>query len=98
LTATPARLDTDALSRALRAVPDWQSDGKHLRRTFRFPDFVAAFGFMAQVALVAERMDHHPDWSNSYGVVAIALSTHSAGGLTRRDIELAEAIDRIAAG
>src|SRR5476651_1938795 len=69
-----------------------------ITKTFVFADFNAAFGFMARAALVAEKMDHHPDWSNVYKTVVVTLSTHDAGGLTALDITLAEAMDRIAAG
>ena len=73
----------------------WQvCDGK-LHKVFQFGDFVAAFGFMTQVALLAEKADHHPDWSNSYRTVTIDLVTHSSGGITQRDIDLAAAIDRL---
>ena len=61
-----------------------------------FSDFNAAFGFMTRVALVAEKLDHHPEWSNVYKTVEVTLSTHDAGGLTMRDVTLAEAMDRIA--
>ncbi|MDR3505724.1 MAG: 4a-hydroxytetrahydrobiopterin dehydratase [Acidocella sp.] len=67
-------------------------DGKSIRQTFKFKDFTEAFSFMAHVALLAEKADHHPDWSNSYNRVEISLSTHDAGGVTARDIALAEAI------
>ena len=67
-----------------------------IQRTFAFKDFSAAFGFMARSALVAERMDHHPEWFNVYNRVEVTLSTHDAGGLTKRDIELAAAMDAIA--
>jgi 4a-hydroxytetrahydrobiopterin dehydratase len=83
---------------ALAKLPDWQvAEGRDaIRRTFVFNDFNQAFGFMARAALVAEKMDHHPDWSNVYKTVDVTLSTHDAGGLTERDIALAEAMDRIA--
>jgi 4a-hydroxytetrahydrobiopterin dehydratase len=85
---------------ALGRVSHWQPvEGRDaITRSFRFADFNAAFGFMVRVALAAEKMDHHPEWSNVYRTVTIKLSTHDAGGLTARDIALAEAIDRIAAG
>lgn len=67
-----------------------------IAKTFVFADFNAAFGFMTRVALVAEKLDHHPEWSNVYKTVEVTLSTHDAGGLTERDIKLAEAMDRIA--
>ena len=65
-------------------------------RSLRFGDFSAAFGFMARVALLAERMDHHPEWSNTYDRVEIVLTTHAAGGLSGRDVAMAEAIDALA--
>lgn len=84
---------------ALADLPDWQldADGMAISRPFRFADFRSAFGFMTQVALLAEAADHHPDWSNSYATVTIRLSTHSAGGVSDKDIALATAIDRIVA-
>jgi 4a-hydroxytetrahydrobiopterin dehydratase len=63
-------------------------------RTFKFADFTAAFSFMAAVAIEAEKMNHHPEWSNVYATVEIALTTHDAGGLTEKDFTLAERIDR----
>jgi 4a-hydroxytetrahydrobiopterin dehydratase len=65
-------------------------------RDFSFPDFNAAWGFMSRVALAAEKMDHHPEWSNVWNRVSILLSTHDAGGLTKKDIELAKQIDAFA--
>jgi 4a-hydroxytetrahydrobiopterin dehydratase len=67
-----------------------------IRKTFTFKDFNAAFGFMTRCALVAEKMDHHPEWSNVYRTVEVTLSTHDAGGVTERDIALAAAMDRLA--
>jgi 4a-hydroxytetrahydrobiopterin dehydratase len=85
---------------ALRHLPEWQAStkGDAIARTFTFRDFNEAFGFMARAALVAEKMDHHPDWSNSYKKVEVSLSTHDAGGVTGSDIKLAEAMDKIAGG
>ena len=82
---------------ALSRLKDWReaNAGKAISKTFTFDDFSAAFGFMARVALVAEKMDHHPDWSNSYDTVVVTLSTHSAGGVTSADILLAEAMDAL---
>ncbi|MGQ0659430.1 4a-hydroxytetrahydrobiopterin dehydratase [Sphingosinicella sp.] len=84
---------------ALAALPGWSYDAPRngIARLFRFADFNAAFGFMTRVALAAERADHHPDWSNVWNRVDILLSTHSAGGVTEKDIALARAIDRLAA-
>jgi 4a-hydroxytetrahydrobiopterin dehydratase len=83
---------------ALRSLPGWSFDAaaQAIRRSFRFGDFSAAFGFMTRVALAAEKADHHPDWSNSWNKVEIALTTHSEGGVTRRDIDFAGAIDGLA--
>ncbi len=69
-----------------------------IRRTFVFDDFVQAFGFMTKAALVAEAMGHHPEWSNVYRRVEVILTTHDAGGLTRRDVELATRMNALAAG
>jgi 4a-hydroxytetrahydrobiopterin dehydratase len=93
------RLIGSALAAALAGLPRWQLDGegKAMSRTFAFKDFSEAFGFMARVALAAETAGHHPDWSNSYNKVVIALSTHSAGGLTEKDIALATEIDGLSA-
>lgn len=71
-------------------------DGKSIHKRFEFADFVAAFGFMTRVALVAEKRGHHPDWSNSYKVVDVRLSTHDSGGLTGKDFELAQKMDELA--
>ncbi|MBL8350755.1 MAG: 4a-hydroxytetrahydrobiopterin dehydratase [Burkholderiaceae bacterium] len=79
------------------ALPQWRHDARRdaIARQFVFDDFVEAFGFMAQLALVAERMNHHPEWSNVYNRVDIVLTTHDAGGLTPLDIELARQADEI---
>lgn len=93
-----AVLTPDDRIAALADLPGWSAcpDRDAIRRDFRFPSFVEAFAFMTRVALVAERMDHHPDWSNVYNRVSVTLSTHDAGGLTNRDIRLAHAIDAAA--
>ena len=77
-------------------LPGWTVKDGTLVRDFKFADFVTAWGFMTQVAMLAEKQDHHPNWSNVYNTVHIALSTHDTGGLTKRDVTLAEAIDRLA--
>lgn len=83
---------------ALGRLAGWQmADGRDaIVKRFVFDDFNQAFGFMARVALVAEKMDHHPEWSNVYKTVDVTLTSHDAGGLTERDVRLAEAMDRIA--
>jgi 4a-hydroxytetrahydrobiopterin dehydratase len=85
---------------ALQRLPGWSvaPDRDAIVRAFRFRDFSAAFAFMTEVALVAERMDHHPEWSNVYNRVEVTLTTHDSGGVTEKDVALASAIDRAAAG
>lgn len=92
----------EALSEAERAdaldgLSEWDYDeGRDaIRREFLFDDFAGAFAFMTHVALIAEKADHHPEWSNVYSRVEILLTTHDAGGLSPRDIEMAEAIDEL---
>ena len=82
---------------ALDGLADWDYDEARdaITRTVQFADFIEAFGFMTQVALLAERMNHHPEWTNVWNRVDILLTTHDAGGLSGRDVELAEAIDAI---
>ena len=90
------------LAATLRAeLPDWQFDparGGTIRREFVFDDFAQAFAFMTRVALVAEKHDHHPEWSNVYDRVVINLTTHDSGGITERDLTLARQFERLAAG
>lgn len=83
---------------ALASLPQWQevSGRDAITRTYRFADFVVAFGFMTKVALVAEAMNHHPEWRNVYGRVEVVLTTHDAGGLTDRDVALARRMDGLA--
>ena len=92
----------EALSEAERAdalddLPDWDYDEARdaIMRRIMFADFAEAFGFMARVALIAEKMDHHPEWSNVWNKVEILLTTHDCSGLSERDIALAQAIDAI---
>lgn len=83
---------------ALKSLDGWsEADGRDaIRKQFKFRNFSEAFGFMARVALAAEKMDHHPDWSNVYDRVDIELSSHDIGGVSERDIKLAAKIDAIA--
>lgn len=92
------KLSPDARQAALARLPHWQAvDGRDaITRQFKFPDFNAAFGFMTRVALVAEKMNHHPEWSNVWNRVEVTLTSHDAGGLTERDVKLAETMDRLA--
>ena len=84
--------DTD-LTTALADLTGWAQDGPAIHRSFKFADFTAAWGFMTRVALMAEKANHHPDWSNSYNRVEVALTSHDAGGVTERDIALAKKIN-----
>lgn len=90
-----AKLDAAARAALANDVPAWTLDGEHLRRSFKFKDFSAAWGFMNRVALLAEAQDHHPEWFNVYNRVDIALTTHDADGLSARDTTLAKAIDKL---
>jgi len=88
---------TDAeLDERLGSLDGWELVEGRLHKEFRFADFVEAFGFMTRVALVAERLDHHPDWTNVWNRVEVTISSHDAGGLTARCLALAEACDRLA--
>lgn len=93
-----SRISLEEATRRLGSCSMWairDSRGGLLFREFRFTDFRDAFGFMTQVALLAEKFDHHPEWSNVYNKVSIALTTHDVGGLSERDIQMAEAIDQL---
>jgi 4a-hydroxytetrahydrobiopterin dehydratase len=91
-------LDDKARGAAMAGLPDWKYDGEThgIRRSFKFDDFAAAFGFMTRVAILAEKADHHPEWFNVYNRVDILLTTHDVGGLSQRDVDLATAIDGFA--
>jgi 4a-hydroxytetrahydrobiopterin dehydratase len=92
-------LSAQAMKSALKGLPGWSEVGGRnaIARSYVFRDFNEAFGFMCRVALVAEKNDHHPEWRNVYRTVEVVLSTHDAGGVTARDIELAGAMNAIAA-
>lgn len=94
------RLSGEARAAALAKLPSWtEVEGRDaITKTFVFKDFNEAFGFMSRVALAAEKSDHHPEWRNVYKTVEVVLSTHDAGGLTPRDIALAQAMDGFARG
>ena len=93
--AVPPRLSDDEIQSRLADVPEWRIEGDALCRDVKRRNFAEAFGFMASVALLAEAMNHHPDWSNVWNRVAIRLSTHEAGGITALDFELAGKIDAL---
>jgi 4a-hydroxytetrahydrobiopterin dehydratase len=92
------KLEGAARKSALAELKDWRElPGRDaIAKKFVFRDFNEAFGFMARVALAAEKMDHHPEWSNVYKTVDVVLSTHDAGGLTEKDIALAKAMNKFA--
>lgn len=93
----PARLDDLSVLAPLLANGWAMAEGRAaITKTFRFRDFNAAFGFMTRVALWAEKLDHHPEWSNVYRTVTVTLTTHDAGGLTELDLRLAERMDALA--
>ena len=92
------KLTAQARKSALAGLSGWSEvEGRDaITKTFTFKDFNQAFGFMTRAALVAEKMDHHPEWFNGYKTVEVTLSTHEAGGVTELDITLAKAMDKIA--
>jgi 4a-hydroxytetrahydrobiopterin dehydratase len=92
------RLSDAEITAALEALPRWHLEDGRLVRAFEFEDFVQAFSFMTAVALVAEGMNHHPDWTNVFNSVRIRLSTHDLGGLSTWDVELAGRIDGLYTG
>ncbi len=89
------KLDPAARAAALEGLPQWRDvPGRDaIMRSFAFKDFNAAFAFMTRAALLAEKMDHHPEWSNVYNKVEVALSTHDAGGVTEKDVAMAKAME-----
>jgi 4a-hydroxytetrahydrobiopterin dehydratase len=91
------KLDETARKALAARLPGWTvvAGRDAIQRTFKFKDFSEAFGFMTRAALVAEKMDHHPEWSNVWNKVEVTLTTHSAKGLTELDVKLAEAMDKI---
>jgi len=90
------RLDPRELEQALAALPGWSLAGGKLHREYRFADFNAAFGFMTRVALEAERLNHHPEWSNVWNRVVVDLVTHDSGGITASDVALAKRMNALA--
>ena len=92
----PRKLSDDEVATRLEALPGWRIEDGKLHRELRFTDFAEAFAFMTRVAIVADGMDHHPEWSNVYATVTIDLTTHDAGGLTTLDFDLAERMNAFA--
>ena len=89
------KLTADQVESALAGLPDWKRDSKRdaIRRQYQFADFTQAFAFMTQVAITAEKRNHHPEWANVYNKVDITLTTHDAQGVTARDVDLARYAD-----
>ena len=96
--ARPKQLSPETIQQALaeESLSGWSVVDAKLRREFQFRDFVAAFGFMTRSALVAEKMDHHPEWFNVYNRVEVDLTTHDADGITTLDLDLARAMNELA--
>jgi 4a-hydroxytetrahydrobiopterin dehydratase len=94
----PQKLDAASRAKALAELSAWRDvPGRDaIQRTFTFADFNAAFGFMSRCALKAEKMDHHPEWFNAYDRVVVDLTTHDAGGISQKDIDLAKRLEEIA--
>ena len=91
----PGALGLDAIEEGLKTLPRWEIQGGKLHRLFEFPDFIAAFGFMSRAALIAETLNHHPEWSNVYNRVDVLLTTHDAGGISELDFVLAKRLDAL---
>lgn len=92
------KLDADAVQEALAGLEGWTlaADGNSIKRSFTFRNFSEAFAFMTRVAMAAEKLDHHPDWTNVYKTVDVTLNTHDAGGLTELDFKLARKMNAYA--
>ena len=88
-------LSKEELNALIKKLPKWEINAKSLNRSWQFKDFVTAFSFMTRVALVAESMNHHPEFRNVYGLVEIELSTHDLGGLSQLDVQLAQLINKL---
>jgi len=89
------KLSDAEVAERLSQAPAWKREADKIRRDFKFDNFVTAFGFVTKVALLAEKADHHPEWSNVYNRVSIELTTHDASGLSQRDFDLAKQIDKL---
>lgn len=90
------KLTTEELRAGLAGLPGWTVEQEKLHREYSFPDFTHAFGFMATAATAIEKMNHHPEWFNVYSRVVVDLSTHDAGGITQKDLELAALLEKLA--
>lgn len=90
------KLSDSEVEERLRDLTEWQRTGDEISREFLFKNFMQAFGFMASAAIIVEKLNHHPTWSNTYNKVKVTLTTHDAGGLTDLDFQLAASLDEIA--
>ena len=88
-------IEKNQLDLFIEKNPSWIIDNKTIKKEFKFDNFIDAFGFMSKVAILSEKLDHHPDWQNTYNIVSINLTTHDKGGITTNDIKLAESIDKL---
>ena len=88
-------LSEQELTSLVELLPNWEIQNSKLRREWQFQNFVEAFGFITKVAMISEKLNHHPEWSNVYSKVTIELTTHDLNGLTNLDIQLAQAIDSL---
>ena len=88
-------IEKNQLDSFIEKNPSWIIDNKTIKKEFKFENFIEAFGFMSKVALLSEKIDHHPDWQNIYNKVKINLTTHDKGGISSNDIKLAESIDKL---
>ena len=91
----PTKLTAEQIQEALSQLPGWTLQDGKLHKTYQFADFIEAWGFMSRAALLAQAMDHHPEWFNVYRTVRVDLNTHDAGGITRLDVELATKMDAL---
>jgi len=91
------KLSAQQIEKGLKELPGWQLKDDKLHRELKFKNFVQAWGFMTQAAILAQSMDHHPEWSNVYNQVTIDLTTHEAGGISQRDFDLAQQINQTVA-
>jgi 4a-hydroxytetrahydrobiopterin dehydratase len=96
MAAAPAILSETQIREALASLPGWALAGGKLHRDYQFADFVHAFGFMATAAIAIEARNHHPEWSNVWNRVAVDLTTHDAGGITQKDVDLARTLEALA--
>ncbi|HTO90662.1 MAG TPA: 4a-hydroxytetrahydrobiopterin dehydratase [Candidatus Sulfotelmatobacter sp.] len=96
MTSPRLKLSDSEIASALKTIPGWSVEGGKLHRRYQFADFIEAWGFMSSAALVAQQMDHHPEWSNVYHTVTVDLVTHDLKGISTRDVELATRMEALA--